>query len=245
LEIGQRGREQFLQPLLDGPLGKIAAKPDTAKAIRVLFPSNPLPNSHNEVFDAVSVLAARNPWAARQLVRAHAEQTFNEATRSLQSGANQFGPANFAKAIVGNAQQRENLRAAVEALPNGQELWQGFDRFLEIAEATRYRQTIGSKTAFNDAERKALSAVNLGREAIKTGASPGKWWSIVSDKVDKWALGRNLDELARIFTDPNSAPLLRRIVRMPPASNEAGAVAARLIAQSAQSANKKTEPGRP
>lgn len=245
LDIGRRGREQFLQPLLDGPLGKIADKPDTAKAIRVLFPSNPLPNSHNEIFDAVDVLARRNPWAARQLVRAYAEQTFNEATRSLQSGANQFGPANFAKAIVGNAQQRENLRAAVEALPNGQELWQGFDRFLEIAEATRYRQTIGSKTAFNDAERKAMSASNLGREAIKTGASPGKWWTIVSDKIDKWSLGRNLDEIARIFTDPQSAALLTRIVRMPPGGNEAGAIAARLIAQSEQSANKSSDASGP
>jgi hypothetical protein len=245
LEIGRRGRERFLQPLMDGPLGKIAGKPDTKKAISVLFPSNPLPNSHNEVADAVGVLARRNPWAATQLVRAYAEQTFNEATRSLQSGANQFGPAGFAKAIVGNAQQRENLRAAIESLPNGQQLWDGFDRFLEIAEATRYRQTIGSKTAFNDAERKALSASNLGREAVKTGASPGKWWTLVSDKVDKWSLGRNLDELARIFTDPQSAALLRRIVAMPRGSNEAGVAAARLISQAAQSARKPTEPRRP
>lgn len=245
LDRGRRGRQQFLQPLMDGPLGKLAGKPDTKKAINVLFPSNPLPNSHNEIADAVGVLARRNPWAATQLVRAYAEQTFNEATRSLQSGANQFGPASFAKAIVGNAQQRENLRAAVQSLPNGQQLWDGFDRFLEIAEATRYRQSIGSKTAFNDAERKALSASNLGREVVKTGASPGKWWTLVSDKVDRWSLGRNLDELARIFTDPQSAALLRRIVRMPAASSEAGAAAARLIAQAAQSSRKPTEARRP
>lgn len=246
LEIQRQARQQYLDPLLQGPLGRLSKKDvTTQKAINTLFPTSPLPNSHNEVHDAVSVLAQRNPWAARQLVRAYAEQTFNEATRSLQSGANQFGPANFAKAIVGNPQQRENLRAAIEALPNGQQLWQGFDRFLEIAEATRYRQTIGSKTAFNDAERKAMSASNLGREAIKTGASPGKWWTIVSDKIDRWSLGRNLDEIARIFTEPQSAALLTRIVRMPPASNEAGAAVARLIAQSVQSANKPKEPARP
>lgn len=238
LEIGRRGRQQFLQPLLDGPLGKIADKPDTKKAISVLFPSNPLPNSHNEVATAVSALSRRNPWAATQLVRAYAEQTFNEATRSLQSGANQFGPASFAKAIVGNPQQRENLRAAIESLPNGHAIWEGFDRFLEVAEATRYRQSIGSKTAFNERDLKALSASGLGKELAATGASPGKWWTVVKDKVDKWQLGSNLNELARIFTDPQSAALLRRIVRMPPRSHEAGFAAARLILQAEQAARK-------
>lgn len=245
LEIGRRGREQFLQPLMDGPLGKIANKPDTKKVINILFPSNPLPNSHHEISDAVGVLARRNPWAARQLVRAHVEQTFNEATRGLQSGANQFGPASFAKELAGNVQQRENLQAAIQALPHGDDLWRGFERFLEIAEATRYRQTVGSKTAFNEAERRALAASNKGRELVKLGASPGKWWTAVNDKLSSWQLGRNLDELAQIFTSPDSAPLLRRIVRMPPASNEAGVVMARLIAQSEQSIRKKPDTSRP
>lgn len=244
LRIQKQARELYLEPLLHGPLGKLAKAPDTKKAIEVLFPSSPLPNSHNEIADAVAAISQRNPWAATQLVRAYAEQTFNEATRSLQSGANQFGAASFAKAIVGNPQQRENLRAAVEQLPNGVALWEGFDRFLEIAEATRYRQSIGSKTAFNERDLKALSASGLGKELIATGASPGKWWTVVKDKVDKWQLGSNLNELARIFTDPQSAALLRRIVKMPPKSHEAGFAAARLILQAEQAARKPGDTAR-
>src|SRR6185312_11875578 len=112
---------------------------------------------HNEVGNAVAALAAKNPGAATQLVRAHMESVFNEATKNLQSGPNQFGAAGFAKSLVGNIQQRANLQAAVEALPNGKQLWNGIDNFLEAAEATGTRQAKGSLTAFNAPEMKALS----------------------------------------------------------------------------------------
>jgi hypothetical protein len=66
---------------------------DDATAIDALFPSNPLPNSHNEIGDAVFRVGAKNPGAATQLVRAHMESVFNEATKNLQGGPNQFGGA--------------------------------------------------------------------------------------------------------------------------------------------------------
>jgi hypothetical protein len=237
LGIQQQAREKYLQPLLDGPLGRLAKKDvTTQRAIDALFPSNPLPNSHNEVGDAVSRLAAKNPGAATQLVRAHMESVFNEATKSLQGGPNQFGGAKFANRLTGNIQQRANLQAAVEALPNGKQLWQGMDNFLEAAEATGTRQAKGSLTAFNAAEMKAMSGSNMVGEALKTGLSPGKWWSIVNDKWSQWKLGSNLDELARIFTDPKSAPILDRIVSMPRGSREAGYLVSRLILQAETSA---------
>jgi len=244
LEIQKQAREQFLDPLLQGPLGRLAKKDvTTQKAIDALFPTNPLPNSHNEVFDAVSALSTKNPGAATQLVRAHMESVFNEATRSLQGGANQFGAAGFAKALVGNIQQRTNLQAAVEALPNGKKLWQGVDNFLEAAEATGTRQAKGSLTAFNAQELKAMAGSGMLGEATKTGLSPGKWWSVVNDKWSQWQLGKNLDELARIFTDPKSAPVLKRIAGMPSGSREAGYLVSRLILQANQ-ASQSREPRR-
>lgn len=244
LAIGKQGRERFLQPLLDGPLGRIADKPDTRKAINALFPTNPLPNSHNEIATAVTALSKRNPWAATQLVRAHLESAFNEATRVLQGGPNQFGAAGFAKAVVGNPQQRENLRAAIESLPNGQKLWAGFDGFLEAAEATGTRQAKGSLTSFNTAERKMMEGSGAIGEAVKTGLSPGKWWSIVNDKWSKWKLGNNLNELASILTDPASGKILERIAAMPKGSREAGYLASRLILQADQSLSETRKPVR-
>lgn len=229
LAIEEHGRRQFLEPLLNGPLGKIAAKDTTTRnAINALFPQNPLPNSAQEITTAVSALAARNQRATRDLVRAHAESTFNEATQNLQGGANQFGGAKFAKEIAGNAQQRANLEAAVRALPNGGQVWDGFNRFLEIVQATGTRQQKGSLTAFNAQELKDMSTGGMVGNAVKTGAAPGKWLTVISDSWSRWQLGRNLEELAHILTDPNAVGRLRAIAARPQ-GNQAVTLAGQLI----------------
>jgi hypothetical protein len=245
LGVQQQARQQYLEPLLQGPLGRLAKKDiTTQKAIDTIFPSNPLPNSHHEISTAVGALAKKNPGAAQQLVRAHMESVFNEAAKNLQTGPNQFGGAKFANRIVGNLQQRTNLQAAVEALPNGRQIWNGMDNFLEAVEATGTRQGKGSLTAFNAQELKAMSGSNMIGEAVKTAASPGKWLSVVGDKWSQWKLGSNLDELARIFTDPKSGPVLKRIVVMPKGSREAGYLASRLILQAENAIVQTREPRR-
>jgi hypothetical protein len=229
LNIESAGRQRFLQPLMDGPLGKLAKRDATTqRAIEVLFPTNPVANSEHEITTAVRAVAARNANAARDLVRAHAETTFNEAAQALQGGANQFGGAKFATVIAGNPQQRANLEAAVRALPNGDQIWTGFNRFLEIAQATGTRQPKGSLTAFNAQDLKDLSAGGRAAGVAKMAGSPTKLLSAVSDAWSRWQLGRNVDELARILTDPNSGNLLRRIAAMPQ-GNQAISTAGRLI----------------
>jgi len=242
LAIQKQARDQYLDPLLQGPLGRLAKKDvTTQKAIDALFPSDPLPNSHIEIHDAVTRLAAKNPGAAAQLVRAHLESVWNAATKNLQGGPNQAGAAGFAKALAGNIQQRTNLEAAITALPGGDRIWQGFDNFLEAAEATGKRQAKGSLTAFNAQELASMSGGGMIGEAVSTGLSPKKWWSLVSDKYGQWKLGSNLDDLARIFTDPKSAPILDRISRMPKGSREAGYLVSRLILQSENAAAQPRE----
>lgn len=229
LAIESHGRERFLQPLLNGPLGKIAAKDTTTKnAITALFPDNPLPNSAQEITTAVGALATRNPRATRDLVRAHAESTFNEAAQNLQSGANQFGGAKFAARIAGNPQQRQNLQAAVEAMgADGPQVWRGFEQFLNVVEATGTRQAIGSKTAFNAQELKDMSSGGVVAGAAKLAGSPSKLLTAVSDAWSRWQLGRNVEQLANILVDPQARNLLRAIAGRP-AGGEANAIAGRL-----------------
>lgn len=228
LNIESQGRQQFLQPLLDGPLGRIADQPATKKAIEVLFPDNPLPHSSDEISHAVGAVAKRSEWAARQLVRGHLEMQFNETTRNLQSGPNQWGGPAFAAKVVGNPQQRENLRAAVEALPGGHGTWGGFTKFLDVMEAMAARQHPGSKTAFNDVELKSLASGGAVSGVARTAGSPGKWWTLVNDKWGQWQLGKNLGELANVLTDPKSGPLLRQIANLPSGSRAAQITALRL-----------------
>jgi hypothetical protein len=224
-----RFRQQYLEPLQRGPLGKLAETPDTKRAINALFPSNPLPASEQEVRDAVGALVRQRPAVAEQLVRAHAEMVFNEAARELQGGANAFAGAKFAKEIAGNSQQRANLQAAVEALPNGSERWRGFQHLLDIMAATGARQPKGSLTSFNDLEVQSMSGSGLTALAAKA-ASPGKWMTIAQDSYRSWSLGHNLDSLARLLTDPSAGNALRQIVRIPAGSDRALIAAGKIIA---------------
>lgn len=229
LDLQATARERYLQPLLDGPLGKLASRDTTTRdAINALFPQNPLPNSAQEIGRTVGQLARRNPRVAADLVRAHVESVFNEATQALQSGANQAGGAKFAAVLVGNPQQRANLEAAINALPNGAERLAGFNRFLEVAQATGTRQNIGSRTAYNAEMLKNQSTSGLVGEGAKAVANPLKGVQFLADKYERWRLGRNLDELANILTSPQAANQLRAIARMPPGSRQAGAVALRI-----------------
>jgi hypothetical protein len=221
-------RRQYLEPLQRGPLGKIADQPDTKRVIDALFPSNPLPASEGEIRDAVGALVQHRPRVAEQLVRAHAEMVFNEAARELQGGASHFSGAKFAKLIAGNSQQRANLQAAIESLPNGHARWEGFEGLLDIMSATGARQPKGSLTSFNDLEVQSMSTGGLQELAAKA-ASPGKWMSFASDTFKRWSLGRNLDQLARILTSPDSGQALRNIVRIPAGSDRALVMAGRVI----------------
>jgi hypothetical protein len=238
-EAQARLRERYLQPLVEGPLGKIANHPETKAAIEALFPTNPLPNSAGEVATAVSALARRNPQAARDLVRAHAESVFNETTQALQGGANEFGGAKFAAALRGNPQQAANLESAVRALPNGDATWAGFDRFLNLLEAQGTRQRIGSQTAFNTealADLKGGKAV--GDVASLAGGAGLQFPRFVRERFERWRLGSNVDELARLLTDPQAGPLFRQLATQ---SGGTGAVAigTRLAAIAARGYNSR------
>lgn len=231
LQVQQQGRDKYLQPLLDGPLGKLAKKDSTTQdAINTLFPKNPLPNSELEIETAVSALSKRNPGAASDLVRAHIEKTFNEYAKDLQSGANQAGGAKFRVQLIGNPQQRLNLRSAVEALPNGADRWTGFTKLLDTLEATGTRQNVGSRTAYNAELLKEQSKSGLVGETSKAVANPVNGVKFLADKYERYKLGRNLNELANVLTDPRSGDLLRSIAKEPPSSSKALAVGARLLA---------------
>lgn len=238
LGIEEQARRRYLDPLLQGPLGRIANEPTTKAAINALFPANPLANSADEITVAVTALAQRNPQAARALVRQHAEMTFNEATQNLISGQNQFGGAKFAAAIRGNPQQAANLEAAVRALPNGDQVWTGFDRFLQIVEAQGTRQRIGSQTAFNQEVLQDLRRGTAVQEAGTTVASLGfKWPQKAKDTLERWRLGRGVDEIATLLTNPEAARRFRQIAEMPAGARDAAGVAARLVYLAMQGAN--------
>ena len=212
----QQLREERLRPLLDGPLGKIADKPETKAAIDALFPANPTPNSAGEVRTAVHALVRRNPHAASDLVRTHMEGVFNEATQALQSGPNPMGGAKFAASLRGNPQQAENLDAAVRALPSGNVLADGLNRFLDVLEAGGRRQNVGAKTAYNAQDLASLGKGGATEGFAKMLATGGiKLPSKTLATLEEWRQGKNLDRLADLFTRADAVPAVRALVNAP------------------------------
>jgi hypothetical protein len=235
LNIQELGRQRHLEPLLQGPLGKLAEKDiGTQKAIDALFPKEPLPGSENEVRQTVHALSQRAPDTARQLVRAHVEakldEAFHAAGRSPEAAG--FAGARFANEVAGspvvNTQRGENFRAAVEALPNGKRIMPGVNRLLEVLQATGNRQPIGSKTAFNKADLHAMETGGSLGNVLKTAASPGEWWHWAHEMMGKWQSGNNLGLLAKIITDPRAEAVFQRIAKRGTSNQEALNLAARL-----------------
>jgi hypothetical protein len=234
-QIHQAVTRQFIDPLLQGPIGKIAERDiGTRQVIEVLFPTNPLPGSAPEIVRSVGLLNSRNPLVARQIVRAHVESVFNEATQALQTGANQFGGAGFAAVLRGNTQQAENLAAAIQGV-GGPQVLQGFDEFLNIMSATGQRQRIGSQTAFNQEAQAALTRGGAIGEAANAVATAGiKLPGRIKEAYEQWRLGRNTQQIAQLFTDPNALGLFRQLARAAPGSNQAQAISARLAVMATQ-----------
>lgn len=226
-----RLRERFLQPVLNGPIGKLAGQDTSTKAaIEALFPANPLPGSQDEIAQTVRALSRQRPGVANDLVRAHAEMTFSEAAQRLASGgANQSGGAKFAATLRGNAEQAANLEAAVRALPNGDRVWQGFNRLLEVMEAQQYRQATGSRTAFKIPGVEDLKGGGVANNVAQVVGGGGLPLSKkVTTAIQNWNLGRNLDSLAELLTSPEAAQRFRELARLPSGSTQFGAVINRL-----------------
>lgn len=235
---------RLLDPLMRGPIGKLAERDiTTKKVIDILFPDNPLPGSAKEVMEAVSNLATRNPTAARMIVRTHLESTFNQATQNLQSGVNQFGGPNFAATIRGNRQQAENLAAAIRGLPDGQTRLEGIDKLLAVMEAQGMRQRMGSATAFNTELQQAMKQSGIPGDAIKIVASAGtKWPARLVDTMERWRLGKNMDELASLFTDPAAGSAFKQLAMEKPGTPKFIALATRLTALAMQGAKSQPAP---
>ena len=239
LTIQERGRAEILQPILDGPIGKIASKDTTTKqAIDALFPADPLAGTAAEAGAAISTLASKSPRVARELVRLHAEGVFNRTAKNLQSGENQFGGAKFAAAIRGNPQQAENLEASVRALPDGAARWEGFSKFLEIAEATGKRPAANSATAQNLQIQNAMKGGGVVGEATNVVATGGLK---LPGRITKWyeemQQGKQAGALAKLLVDPNAVGVLRALAKEPTTGAKATMLAARLAAIGAQTRN--------
>jgi predicted peroxiredoxin len=233
-DLVEQGSRVILDPLKQGPLGKLAQTDDFAAQASTVLPPNPLPGSAGEIRGSLRAVSAKDPEAARALVSQRLRQVFNEATQSNVAGPNAWGGAKFASTIRGNTEQAAALKEAVEAVSPGS--WNGFNRFIDVLEATGRRPNAGSMTEFNRQITQEMKRGGLLSGAAANAASPGKLTGLVREAYENWRFGRNTEQLAALLTRPDAAAQLARIARLPPDSPRAQAIAAALLANTTQAA---------
>jgi hypothetical protein len=207
-EVAQKTQ---MTPLKQGVIGQIA---EGATGADVLMPQKPVSLYPADIKRTADLLRRKDPNALPEWTRQNLEGIFNETTQNLATGQNQFGGPKFAAAIAGNKQQRDNLRTLVTET-SGMQAWQGFERFLDVAQAQGQRMPANSATAFNE-----MIKNELGTGVVSKALTPFKPSNIVS-----WAenvqLGRNADMLAKMLTDPDSVNKLQELARTGPRSAKA------------------------
>jgi len=204
-----------IQPIKAGPVGQIA---EGKVGGETLMPTKPVALYPEDIKRTADLLRRKNPEALPDWTRQQLESTFNETTQKLASGDNQFGGPKFAATIAGNKQQRDNLRTLVTET-GGMQAWQGFEKFLDVAEAQGQRMPANSATAFNEMVKN-----ELGSGIVSKGLTMFKPSNLVN-WAENMQLGRNSDMLAKMLTDPDSVAKLQELARTGPRSAKAQVLA--------------------
>jgi len=210
-EFADISRNQ-VDPLTQGPVGRVAAAGTTEGAGNAILPQNPLTGSAGETADAVTRLVAKDPEAVTGLIRQRLADIYAKASTATRENSREFGGANFNKAVAGNPTRREVLDAVLGALPNGQAAAVA-PELLDVLAATGRRSGVGSRTAFNTAINAELGTASpVGRAVDIARTLGGSFLTQAGDAARRATLRGSLGELADLFTDPQSVDLLRQSV---------------------------------
>lgn len=182
------------------------AAAQTRQAGVIFDPNSARPQTIRAV--AGELQSSSNPAAYSDLVRAQLGRMLDEAMGLVGGKPNQWAGSKFVGSVAGTPQQRENLGATLQALPNGQRVATSADELLNVLGATGYRQPPGSMTEFNKQITEQLQGGNL-RGALK----PTTW---LGDTYERFRYGANSQTLADLLTSPDGVKRLEEIARTMP-----------------------------
>lgn len=212
LALQQFGRSQILEPLQQGPLGRVANAGSTEQATAALFDPK-LAGGENQIRRAVVNMESQQPGTGAALTRQYLADKANAAGAGLVGGENYYGGARFAKDVFGNPQSAADVRAAVGGTPGGGAANDSMSRLVEALRATGKRLPEGSQTATDlglaDAIKTTQGPV---AKALSLITQPGKLaTSAIDDTYGAWRIKKTAADLARILQDPNEIELLSRV----------------------------------
>lgn len=231
--------DNVVNPAKKGLVGDIAnvgggVRPDKMTAgdqiFRIVFNSN-----RPQGTEIRKLTKQIGPDNMGELLREHIIQNANRVFKKTSAAGTLDQPAKFSQAITGTAAQRENLRAAIEAVAphykiDGKAASHGFNRLVRALDSTHFMQLPSS------IDRSALGQ-QLGESATSLVVAP-------HSRVGRWftenARSRAVNQIADLVTDPDGLRKLERLAKTEEPS-AAAALARALVADSINQA-KQDEP---
>lgn len=202
--------EAWVDPLNTGPVGKIGATGDLGAQTGALYPARPFPGQANATGSAVAALNAQDPNVAANLTRAHLTQALDQVGSDTMGRPNQFAGAALVRNVAPGGEKAATLQAGLQGIdPSGAASSQWSDLVQALA-ATGQRERPGSMTAFNSEDLSGLKQPGAVMKLIGGIGDPLEWTKNLSNWTGGKLYGRNLDILANMLTDPDTAAILQK-----------------------------------
>jgi hypothetical protein len=216
-------RRTQLNPLEQGPVGRVAAAKDTRSAGNALLPQNPLTGSAGEAADATRRLVAEDPATTKGLVRQNLADRYTKATTETQGADTERAGSKFHKDVAGNDTRSAVLDAVLrEASPQAAV---SMEELLPVLQATGRRLPIGSATAFTQAGQADLGALSPAAAVFDIARSLGaNLITRAGDATRRAALRGNIGRLADMFIAPDSVQQMHGAVLRGPKNTVPDAV---------------------
>jgi len=202
--------KRLVDPLRDGVVGTLARLPDSsaASAAAKMFSSrNVSPAQIGRAKRAIQALERTDPNVAgawEGLVKQWLEDSFNKASKELQTGQVVNFAGKFRQAVFGTTRQKLAMQQAL-----GTQAFRRFNQIMDAFEMMARTPTGGSDTAFNELVTTELSKPS---SILRTILSPR---GTVMDAIDNRFMQQNAEKIAAALTDPASITQLKQLTKIP------------------------------
>jgi hypothetical protein len=242
--------DQTVKPLMESPVGTITSQskdigqPQFTSVIDSFV--NPKTARPETIEQAGSALNSVDPSVMPQLAGNYVANALDSALKDIQSGPSPAVGVKLRNLVAGTPQQRANLDAMLGQVESAHgmepgKLSSGFNNLLDVLERTGRIPGMGSQTQSRSAMADEAASVGAPYSLLGTAIdAPGK--SILSG-LKGAAQRKTLEEIANIFTSPDSVQKIRRLSEMNPDSPMARMLAISAL-QGAGAFNLLNAPGR-
>lgn len=203
--------KKIIEPLEQSAVGILAKikDPKAATAAAKIFSD---PNiTAQQIAQAKSVIASKNPEAWNDLTRQWLGQKFNQALKETQTGDVNNVAGKFRQAVFGTPADKAKMQAM---LPGG--AVQAFDDLMAAAEKLASTPIAGSNTMRDTEIKDQLKGTSM--VIFRWLTSPRQ---AVKDAAEQRALENGTLQIAEALLDPQKRSQLKQVIKMAPSTRQA------------------------